>query len=437
MSKLEQKLENLPMTPGVYVYFNSDKKVIYVGKAKNLRARVSSYFLPVSKGPKTDALVSKITDLDIIQVNSEVEAFLLEAELIKRYKPRYNVMLKDDKAYKYITIANYKIDYEGKKYDYSRIETERQKKSKKSIEYYGPYPDGGTVNKAIRAFRRIFPFCELSPRQLKLSLVKGRGCLQSHIGLCPGPCISLEELPKHQLSISRIRMFLKRGYQATIEELTKMMQQYAGKEEFEEAQKIKLLLDKVFALSNVSIMPSQYIDNPSFIYDIKARRLNDIQEIFHIEKVDRIECYDISNIMGEWATASMVVSESGQISKSQYRKFRIKYTKGITDYGMMKEVLTRRSKREWPLPHLLLIDGGKGQVNIVLKAIERTSLEFTPVVGIFKPNDYFVTKINDSWRQIRVDKTNLGFQHLRELRDEAHRFAKKYHTLLRSSINKK
>lgn len=185
-------------------------------------------------------------------------------------------------------------------------------------------------------------------------------------------------------------------------------------------------MTKLQQLETASILPEQYVDNPNLLVDIYKRRADDIATLFELASAQRIECYDISNIMEKWTVGSMVVSENGHLAKDQYRKFRIKYTKGISDFAMMHEVLSRRVKNGWRLPELLLIDGGKGQVGYVLKAIAETPFEQVPVIGIFKPNDFFIRRINEKWKVIKAKKNNIGYLHLRELRDEAHRFANKY-----------
>jgi excinuclease ABC subunit C len=429
LKRLAVKLENLPTTAGCYLYYNDKRKIIYVGKAKNLKNRVSSYFVDTYKGPKTEALVAQIADLDIIQVRSEVEAFLLEAELIKRYKPHYNIMLKDDKSYKYIAVQDFDVVVEGKKYTYSKIFGIHGKGAKRT-RYYGPFPDGSLVIKVLKYLRKIFPHCEYNKTKLTQSLKQKRGCLYSHIGLCVGACASVENIAENQKNMRDLESFLNKGYAKSMEELEKQMHIHAEKMEFEEAKEIRDMLAKLNSLETASVFPDQYTDNPNLLEDIYAKRAADIGEIFGIENIGRVECYDISNIMEKWTVGSMVVTENGKLAKDQYRKFRIKYTTGISDFWMMKEILARRIKRDWPRPDILLIDGGKGQVGAVLEALKDSPFETVPVIGIFKPNDYFIRRINGRWKITKVEKNNLGYLHLRELRDEAHRFANKYRKVL-------
>ncbi len=430
--KLQTKLENLPTTAGCYLYYNDKHKVIYVGKAKNLKNRVSSYFVDTFKGPKTEALVAQIVDLDIIQVRSEIEAFLLEAELIKRYKPHYNIMLKDDKSYKYIAVQDFDVTHEAKKYTFSKIFSVHGRNSKRT-RYYGPYPDGSLVIKVLKYLRRIYPHCDYTKAKLSQSLKDGRSCMYAHIGLCPGACGDVSKFSENRKNILGLEAFLKKGYTTAIEDLEKEMRKFAANEEFEKAKEIRDTVAKLQQLETASILPEQYVDNPNLLLDVYRRRADDIAQFFNLPSANRIECYDISNVMEQWTVGSMVVSENGHLAKDQYRKFRIKYTTGISDFWMMKEILSRRIKNGWRLPEILLIDGGKGQVGSVLQAIEGTAFEHIPVIGIFKPNDYFLRKIDGKWKVTKVEKNNIGYLHLRELRDEAHRFANKYRKKLMSS----
>lgn len=424
--KLVKKISNLPNTPGCYLYFNDKKEVIYVGKAKNIKNRVSSYFVATYKGPKTEALVSQIADFEIIQVRSEIEAFLLEAALIKQYRPHYNISLKDDKSYKYIVAQDYDITYEGKKYTFTKIFGVHGKLLKRA-RFYGPFPDGSLVNAVLRQLRKIYPHCEYGKIKIQQSLKSGRACLYAHLGLCTGACGDITQYTQNRKNVNELEKFLEKGYSRAIEDLEKRMRLLAGEEQFEAAKEIRDTLGRLQQLETASILPDQYVDNPNLMEDIYRERAQRIATFLQISSAERIECYDISNMMEQWTVGSMVVSENGKLEKSQYRKFRIKYTKGISDFGMMKEILSRRiHKVEWKHPTLLLIDGGKGQVSAVLDAIKGTAFEKILVIGIFKPHDYFLQQRAGNWKITKVQKNDIGYLHLRELRDEAHRFANRY-----------
>ena len=313
---LQTKLNNLPTTAGCYLYYNNKRKIIYVGKAKNLKNRVASYFVDTYKGPKTEALVSQIADLDIIQVRSEIEAFLLEADLIKRYKPYYNILLKDDKSYKYIAIQDFDILVDGRKYTFSKIFSVHGRGAKRT-RYFGPYPDGSLVIKVLKYLRRIYPHCEYTKAKLTQSLKQKRSCLYAHIGLCPGACGDITNYAENRRNILGLEAFLKKGYTVAIEDLEKEMNKYSFEEKFEQAKEIRDTLTKLHQLETASILPEQYMDNPNLLVDIYARRADDVAQTFGLTSAQRIECYDISNIMEKWTVGSMVVSENGHLAKDQ------------------------------------------------------------------------------------------------------------------------
>ena len=334
-------------------------------------------------------------------------------------------MLKDDKSYKYIAVQDFDVIVEGKKYTFSRIFGIHGVGAKRT-RYYGPFPDGSLVIKVLKYLRRIYPHCEYNKTKLVQSLKQKRPCLYAHIGLCTGACGDIEKYPENRKNILGLEAFLKKGYSTAIEDLEKEMNRLSAEEAYEKAKEIRDTLTKLQQLETASVLPEQYMGNPNLLEDIYKRRADDIVQFFGLPSAQRIECYDISNLMEKWTVGSMVVSENGSLAKDQYRKFRIKYTTGISDFWMMKEVLSRRIKNGWRFPDILLIDGGKGQVGAVLDAVVGTPFENIPVIGMFKPNDFFIRRIDGKWKVTKVEKNNIGYLHLRELRDEAHRFANKY-----------
>ena len=371
-------LKNLPNTPGIYQYFDSSKKILYVGKAKNLKNRISSYFSDIPKDPKTSRLVSKIHFLKYIEVRNEIEAFLLESTLIKQYKPKYNIDLKDDKSYQFIQINNEpflsvffdlarteqagdKLSVKGGKNDerfICKLQFVRNpKKEKVDKKLLGPYVDSGALKEIIKILRKIYPHRTCSKSRLLIQHKKNRPCIYGQIKLCPAPCINAKGIEINKKNIQSIVKLLKKGYSPYVNELQRKMLLFAKEQNYEQALEYRTLIEKFESLANYSVQPMQYIDNPNLIGDIANKRVERIKKIYHHynflnKDIFRIECYDISNIMGKWATGSMVVSENGQLKLSEYRRFRIKYTKGITDVGMMREVIIRRSKHtEWCSPN--------------------------------------------------------------------------------------
>lgn len=455
-SKIRHDLSILPVEPGVYKYYNKDNKIIYIGKAKSLRSRVSSYFLKgIPKGTKTSLLVKDIAYVDFTVVRSELEAFLLEASLIKKHKPRYNIELKDGKSYKYIVIEEKFEKVNKQRKNVRRILTYRNPPQKARNIILGPYPYGRIVNSALRLIRRIYPYRSCSSASFNEYKKKGRPCVYGQVGVCPAPCQGSTGISANSVNISRIKRLFTKGYNAYIKELEQNILKFAKQDDFEKALGIRDQLNKFNTISVRSILPSEYENNPNLIEDVRSQRVVKIKEMFNLKnKKLRVECYDISNIMGKWATGSMVVSENGRLVSDEYRRFRIKYTTGITDFGMMYEVLSRRVFKDWVVPEMLLIDGGKGQVSSVEKVFNKLSSSGNKtkketltinkilekwkdviIVGIFKPHDYFVFRKVGRWNVMRPQKNNSGYLHLRNLRDEAHRFAKKYHKGLRSVLD--
>ncbi|HOU76243.1 MAG TPA: GIY-YIG nuclease family protein [Candidatus Dojkabacteria bacterium] len=437
-------LKNLPNSPGIYQYFDSSKKILYVGKAKNLKNRIPSYFSDIPKDPKTSRLVSKIRFLKYIEVRNEIEAFLLESALIKQYKPKYNIDLKDDKSYQFVEVKSEKIKSFNENIHKLQI-TRVPKSSKPNKNLLGPYVDSGSLKEVIKILRKIYPHRTCSKSRLMLQNKQNRPCIYGQIKLCPAPCVNKEGIEINKTNIQNIVKLLKKGYSPYVAELQRNMTQSAKEQKYEQALEYRMLIEKFESLAKYSIQPIEYIDNPNLLEDVADKRVKLIREIFNhysflTNSKFRIECYDISNIMGEWATGSMVVSENGQLKLSEYRRFRIKYTKGITDVGMMREVIKRRSKhKEWNTPDIIMLDGGKTQFNTILKLfsenkITKTFTDSILLSSMFKPNDYLIVRHNNNLQIIKPDRNNEGFLHLRSLRDEAHRFAKTYHQKLRKLV---
>lgn len=436
--KINVKL--IPTLPGVYKYYNKKNELIYIGKAKNLRNRIASYFINTFKGVKTEKLVSEIQYIEYIEVSNEFEAFLLESELIKKYQPKYNIDQKDDKSYSYIVIDSFKDKYGNviKGFNVVKIKNEKYK------EYFGPYLNAGEIKQALRLLRRIFPFKNCSKSKYSSYSKNNRKCLFGEIGLCCGPCIDENQIVRNSQSIKQIKQILIKGYNGYLNNLVKKMNKYSNEQKYEEALQLRNQINQFKKVFSNPIMPDQYEMNPNLLEDISKKRMERICQIFNINLRDilRIECYDISNIMGKWSTGSMVVSDNGILNKKEYRKFKIKYTKGITDFGMLSEVLSRRLYSDWKVPDVILIDGGRGQVGTIIRLVNQLILKDSKlskfksvlVAGIFKPNDYLLINLENKWKVIRPAKNDEGYKHLIELRDEAHRFAKSYHKKLRNEL---
>lgn len=405
MSTPKKLYENLPETPGVYFMRGTKGTILYIGKAGNLKRRVSSYFLrPLEY--RLQKMVSEIKKIDIKQTDTSLEALILESQLIKKYKPPYNVREKDDKSFLFVEITND---------EFPRVLLVRGKdiknESNTSVERYGPFVEAGSLKEALRLIRKIFPYNIHTKEEIDKFLNKeSRPCFNWQIGLCPGVCASAITASEYAKTIRNIKLIFNGKKHQLIDVLEKEMKEAAQLQEFELAEKKKRQL---FAL--------QHINDIALIREADLSALSDTS----LDEI-RIEGYDISNISGTSAVGSMVVFLKNKPAKNEYKKFKIRSITGANDVGMLKEVLRRRLKHfEWKYPHLFLIDGGKPQVNVAREVLAEFVVEI-PVVGIAKGSE---RKRNDIIGEIPsgIDKSILI-----RVRDEAHRFAVFYHRKLRS-----
>ena len=546
---LEKKIAALPSAPGVYQFKNSSGKVIYVGKAKSLRSRVRSYFGNSGRlYGKTRLLVNHIADADVIITSSEVEALILENNLIKKLKPRYNINLKDDKTYPYLVIT---------REPFPRIFLTRQIRKDGST-YFGPYTEARQLRSVLELISSIFQVrsCKLKLTEENIRRKKFTVCLDYHIHKCKGPCEGLQSEEEYNRTISEITRLLKGKTSALVRSLTEEMHRYAEELKFEQAAELKMQIDGlkkyadrqkvvttdpvdrdifsieregddacgvVFKIREGKLLGSQrmyfsntdeesmatlfskflekyYLETPDLIpqeiftqaplpeeeqnalqklfskknpihfvtprigekarlvemcrenarhhlreYLIEKQKrgelarenpaLKALQETFYFEKPPlRIECFDNSHFQGSDYTSSMVCFENGKPKKSDYRKFRLRTMEGSDDYSAMAEAITRRYggtlSSELPLPDLIVIDGGKGQVNIAWKALSELGIT-VPVIGLAKRlEEIYLPGSRDPFN---LPKTSPALKLLQRIRDEAHRFAISYHRKLRKS----
>lgn len=416
-----------------------------MGKAKNLKKRVSSYFQN-SKNllEKTKILVSQIKKIRSVIAESEIQALLLEANYIKLYKPKYNAKLTDDKAYPRI-----RITYKDK---YPKVLISRRNNDKKSL-YFGPFPNSSSVRLVLKTIRRIFPFQSVANHPNKI-------CLYNHLGLCPCPSVLKDK--EYKKNIQHIITFLKGDTKKVISNLEKERAVLSKLEEFEKAEALQRKIEAINYVTNPSYIKFDFKINPNLDEDLRYKELLDLKEALlrrnvSVKNLERIECYDISNISGTNATGSMVVFTNGDKDSSQYRKFKIKYIEKVpNDFAMMQEVLRRRlSHKEWSFPDLMIVDGGKGQVSAALNAIaamEQFSNETIdiPVIGLAKREETIIIPITrhsgesqlnrgdsrisseNNFVEISLPKNSSALHLIMRIRDEAHRFAITYHRKLRS-----
>lgn len=433
-------LKVLPHAPGAYLFKNNRGKVIYVGKAVDLRHRVSSYFRKGSRLlPRTKLLVGDIVDFEFIRVESEIEALILEANLIKKYRPYYNVRLKDDKDYLYIKVT---------KEEFPTVELARTRDLRDAKIYFGPFPESRAARTTYKLLRKLFPFRTCTPNQ-------GKACFYYHIGLCLGVCIGAVDKKTYNLMIRRLIHFLQGKKDQTVRELTWDMNNAARKLEFERAAQIKRQLDSIEYVTHRTRLISQYMDNPNLIEDLRDQALGELAEAVNLpgRHLTRIEAYDNSNLQGSLGTSSMVVFTRGEPDRSQYRKFRIHRTKGADDYADMKEVFRRRFKhlkvdpaqkfnltdRKFldvnadesfeAVPDLIVVDGGKGQLSAAASVLTELNLPI-PIISLAKRlEEIYLPASSDP---VRLPRRSESLKLVQHLRDEAHRFAITYHRKLRN-----
>ena len=535
-SPLELQIQTLPNEPGVYQYFDKDDVIIYIGEAKNLKKRVASYFNKNHENGKTSVLVKKIVYIKHIVVNTETDALLLENNLIKKYKPRYNVLLKDDKSYPWICL---------KKERFPRIFMTRRV-IKDGSEYFGPYTSVRTVRALLDLIKELYPLrtCTYDLSAQNINEGKYKVCLEYHLKNCRGACEALEPEADYNNSIKEIRNILKGNFKQSLEKFQIMMGIFAEKMEFEEAQKIKEKLSllsnyqskstivnpsinnvDVFSIisdethgyanflkiSNGSIIQSHTTEikkkldesEPEllalFIVEIRQRFNSQAPEIYvpfplnlgehiqvtipklgdkkrilelsernakyyrqeqfkqikivdpdrHVKRImaqmkkdlrlseepRHIECFDNSNIQGTNPVAACVVFKDGKPSKKEYRHYNIKTVKGPDDFASMEEVVYRRYKRllaeDEPLPQLIIVDGGKGQLSSALKSLEILGLRGKiAIIGIAKRLEEIYYP--DDPIPLYLDKKSETLKITQFLRNEAHRFGITFHRNKRS-----
>lgn len=435
MEEIKKTLKSLSHEPGVYLYKNDEDTVIYVGKARDLSRRVKQYFTHrADMDEKTKRLVSDIRTIQTIPTTSEFDALLLEAKLIREFMPKYNVISRDDKSPLYVVITLSEmlprlfLVRKGEISSYS---------SNKQNAVYGPFQSGFAVRGLLRQLRSIVPYCTQKQRT-------GKPCFYTHLGLCQ-PCPSaIVKLPeaeqKEKTALYRKNMLrLKALFDGRVrwlaEEYEKEMHRYADLQQFELAAVVKQRLLLLNSLSAHRYDPQVFIEQGAAdIYEEELTELHRYLNKFYpnLDPLTRIECFDISNLYGQQAVGSMVVLLSGRPENREYRKFRIKTVRGISDVSMMDEVLTRRLKHtEWPYPQFILIDGGKPQVAAAREVLRRTNLTI-PMAGLAKREEEIIIPEGSEFITLRLPLSGRAIKVLMRIRDEAHRFAITYHRLLRS-----
>jgi excinuclease ABC subunit C len=436
--KLTEKLNNLPTVPGVYKYFDTVGRVIYVGKAKNLRNRVKSYFrIKFDEDTKTKALVENIYDLEYIEVSTELEALILEEKLVKKFQPKYNILLKDDKSFLYIVLRNDLVKLSDTLVNFPIVFSARKTDLQLNDIYFGPYPRAEVAKYVLRTLRKIIPFRDCSKSKFRNYQKLGQPCLYGHIGLCQSPCNGKISKTEYLKDISKVKRFLDGKFKKIIEDVVFEMKIASKNEEFEKAANLRDIIKKFEYLTINTSKIDSFVENPLLIEDIISKSLDNLLKYFPNLKEfpERIECYDISNLSGKEATASMTVALNGRLTNREYRRFKIKFKDTPDDYSMMKEVLKRRFKKSliddsWKLPNLIVLDGGKGQLSAGNEVLKEMGIEVA-MISLAKREEILIYMDGENFVEVKLDRTDESLKLIQRLRDEAHRFAKKYHHQLR------
>lgn len=551
---IEEELKKLPAKPGVYIMHGEKDEIIYVGKAISLKNRVRQYFQSSrNKGAKIERMVTHITRFEYIITDSELEALVLECNLIKEHRPKYNTMLKDDKSYPFIKVTVHE--------PYPRVLFARRMKKDKA-RYFGPYTSGGAVKDVIELVRKLYQVRSCN-RSLPRDTGKDRPCLYYHMKQCKAPCQGYISQEEYRKNINKVIKFLNGDFQDTISELMEKMQKASEEMRYEDAMEYRDLISSIRKIgerqkitgygqedrdiiavamddsedlrdqdavvqvffirdgrligrdhfylrvakgdtkaqvlssflkqfyAGTPFIPSEImlqseiedadiieewlsgrrkqkvhirvpkkgtkeklvelaLENARMVLDKDRERIrreegrtigavHEVEEWLGLKNVVRMEAYDISNISGFESVGSMVVYEKGRPKRSDYRKFKIKWVQGPNDYASMEEVLTRRFTHESNgefdsfarLPDLILMDGGRGQVNIALKVLNELGISI-PVCGMVKDDHHRTRGLYFNNVEIPIDTSGEGFRLITRIQDEAHRFAIEYHRSLRS-----
>ncbi len=434
--RLQAKLKHLPRSSGVYFHKSATGEIIYVGKAAVLKNRVRQYFQSQHNfDVKTRALVAEITDTDWIETESEIDALFLESEMVKRYKPRYNILLRDDKSQLFVRI--------NMKDDLPHVSFTRQP-ADDMAEYFGPYYNGAAVRKALRYLRKVFPYYT-KPVDSK------RPDLDYHLGLSPGVEVNKISADKYKTSLRQLMRYLKGERKKIIIELERDMKKAASIQDFELAAELRNKLNTLRELQR-RIM----FGDKEFLDISKDQALSDLSELLGLDRAPRrIEGYDVSHMSGTSVVASMVVFTNGVSDRSEYRKFKTRIEQNNDFYNMNETLLRRLSDKNlkaWGAPDLVLIDGGKGQLDAAIKARREKNMDHVPFIGLAKREEQIIihhkfsnvtlniSKVEElggyqtasgEYYVVNLPSTSHIIKLLQRIRDESHRFAVSYHTVLK------
>jgi len=424
---LRNKVRALPKTPGVYLLKDAQGRVIYIGKAKNLKSRVGSYFV---KGAAEDLRIrdwiGEVADLDHLEADSEVDAVLMEARLIKDIQPRHNADLKDDKSFPYLQITV------GE--DFPRVEFTREPLDR-GVKLYGPFPRARSLRGALHVLQKIFKFrtCSLDIEEDDPRWRWFRPCLLHAIDQCTAPCNLRIDKETYRNDIRRLRLFLEGKKDVVIRELEEEMAEASRSLAFEKAARLR---DEIKALKTLNLRGDLKEHAQPEVFPLDPKRgLNGLRKVLGLSRTPRtIEGIDIAHLGGTETVGALVSFIDGLPFKPGYRRYRIKSVEGVDDYASIREVVSRRiqglREREEPFPDVMLIDGGKGQLQAALDAFEALEVEPPALLGLAKREEQIY--VPERSEPIVLSRRSYALRLLQYVRDEAHRFAQHYHHLLRS-----
>ncbi len=429
-------LEILPLKPGVYKFYDKNGEILYIGKALNLKNRVNSYFNDtLYDRPYVKRMIPLIERVEVVETNNEIESLVLESALIKEFKPKYNSDLKDDKSYAWIYVST------KDKFPTVKITRNISNNELKKGELFGPYPNVHSARRVFTYLRKLYPFCTCTEKNTS------RECMYYHIGLCPGPYQGHISEGDYRKNINEILKFLKGRKRGQISKLEVQMRKYSKERQYEKAGELR---DKITDLKYLGEkIDFDYTDSAETYISRRKKLLSqnfqDLKIELGLKELNRIECYDISNIQGKESYGSMVVAQKGEILRGQYRVFKIKSLDTPNDMHMLKEVMIRRfdskQKEKYDMqPEIVLIDGGKAQLSVVNEYIPKDIC----LLGITKGRKYrrkggrlldefwYVNRQTTEITKIDIQNKSL----LIDLRDEAHRFAILHHRKARARVSK-
>ena len=421
-----EKVKQFPTTPGVYLMKDAQGVVLYVGKAKNLRNRAGHYFTKAAaEDQRTTDLVKLIADIDFIPADSEVDALLLEARLVKDVRPRFNVDLKDDKTFPYLQIRV--------REEFPRVEFTRTPR-RRGVRLYGPFTSARTLRQAIQVLQRIFKFrtCALDIRSDDDRWRWFRPCLLHSIRQCTAPCNFRVTREEYRKQIRKLRMVMEGKKDRLIAEMEKEMREASTAMLFEKAARLR---DDVEALKKLGQRGDAVRDVQPEVFPIDPKKgMHGLRKVLGLEKTPRtIEGVDIAHLGGDETVASLVHFIDGLPFKPGYRRYRIQSVRGVDDFASIREVVARRfrrlSREEETFPDILLIDGGKGQLSAALEAFRIVGVEPPTLISLAKREEE-IYRPGDS-EPLRLSRHSAALRLLQYVRDEAHRFAQHYHHILR------